>query len=212
MATPFAYATAAATAGGCTQDRVEIFEHDETLIVVVADGAGGLGGGAVASDAVMGAVRARIAERPFDAYDIRAWSHLFTTTDAALARRREAGETTAIVVVVGPYGVVGVSAGDSEAWIIGARPDRLTAQQERARIGTGRCHSTPFHRRQLDGVLVVASDGLFKNVRSEALTMACATADATTIAKALIELPRLRSGAYPDDVTVAVVTNSSTRV
>ena len=207
---PFTFAAASAPAGPRSEDRAEVFEHDDTLIVVVADGAGGLAGGAVASDALVQAVRSRITERPFDPYNIRAWSDVLTAADAELTRSKEAGETTAIIVVVGPYGVVGVSVGDSEAWVVGQRSDRLTENQERARLGTGRCRPTTFHRRQLDGVLVVATDGLFKHARSDAIANGCAAADATTIVNTLVGLPKLRSGTYPDDVAVVVVTPKST--
>lgn len=209
MGPHFARAMAAGSARARSEDRAEVFEHDDTLVVVVADGAGGLVGGTAASQAVVEAVRARIAERPFDPYDLRAWSDLLASADAELTRDREAGETTAIVVVVGPHGVVGVSVGDSEAWVVGARCNPLTDGQERARLGTGRCRPTPFHRRQLDGVLVVATDGLFKHAAREAITAACTHADAITIANRLVELPKLRSGAYPDDVAVIVVSPGS---
>lgn len=207
---PFSFATVSAAAGSCSDDRAEVFEHEDTLIVVVADGAGGLAGGARASDAVVDAVRSRIAARPFDPYNLRAWSEELTTADAELARRMEAGETTAVIVVVGPYGVVGASVGDSEAWVVGRRTHRLTEKQERARLGTGRCRPTTFHRRHVDGVLVVATDGLFRHARSEAIANGCAAADATTAARTLVGLPKLRSGTYPDDVAVVVVIPKAT--
>lgn len=209
MSTHFVFARAAVAAGARSEDRAEVFEHDDTLIVVVADGAGGVVGGDVASDAVVDAVRRRI-RSPFDPYDIRAWSDVLTTADAELARSKDAGEATAIIVVVGPYGLVGVSVGDSEAWVVGARSDRLTEKQERPRLGTGRCRPKPFHRRRLEGVLVVATDGLFKSARSETIRTACAAGAVTTIANALVASPRLRSGAYPDDVAVIVVTPKRT--
>ena len=193
-----------------SEDRAEVFEHEDTLIILVADGAGGVTGGAVASDTVIDAVRARVAERPFDPYNIRAWSDVLSRIDVDLARSSTGGETTAIIVVVGPHGVVGVSAGDSEAWVVGPRADRLTAQQDRARVGTGRCRPKAFHRPQLGGVLVVATDGLFKYARSDAILAACAAADVSTLAERLVGLPKLRSGAYPDDLAVVVVIPRST--
>jgi serine/threonine protein phosphatase PrpC len=54
-------------------------------------------------------------------------------------------------------------------------------------------------------VLVVATDGLFKNAQSEAISAACADADVTAIANTLVEQAKLRSGTYPDDVAVVVV-------
>lgn len=202
--TSLVFATRAVSPRSSSEDRAEVFAHDDCLVVVVADGAGGVAGGAVASEGVIDAVRTRIGESPLDPYDIRAWSDVLATADTALATRPSAGESTAVVVVVGPYGVVGVSVGDSEAWMIGARVDRLTEHQDRARIGTGRSRPTPFHRRSLEGVLVVATDGLFKNVPRSAI-VACCTGGQREIADALVELPKLRSGAYPDDVAFVVV-------
>jgi hypothetical protein len=49
-----------------------------------------------------------------------------------------AGETTGVVVVVSPAGLIGVSVGDSAAWLItGTGIDDLTAGQRRARLGSG---------------------------------------------------------------------------
>ena len=203
MVTRFSFATATVSAGARSEDRAAVFEHDDALVVVVADGAGGVAGGGAASDAVVDAARARVEERPFDPYDIRAWSDLLVTADATLARSKDAGETTAIVVVLGPYGIAGVSAGDSEAWIVGPRIDRLTESQDRTRLGTGRARPTRFHRRMVDGVLVVATDGLFKNARSGAIR-ACCTGEVADIANRLADLPKLRSAAHPDDVAVVV--------
>ncbi len=212
MVPRFSFATATASAGTRCEDRAALFEHDDTLIVVVADGAGGVTGGGAASDAVVDAVRARISARPLDPYNIRAWSDVLTAADAELACSREAGETTAVVVVAGPHGVVGVSAGDSEAWMVGRRAERLTEKQERTRLGTGRSRPTPFHRRSLEGVLVVATDGLFRHAPSGSIVASCSSGTVTEIAGRLVDLPRLRSGAYPDDVAVVVVgTASSTK-
>jgi len=205
MGSNFVFTTRAASSRTHSEDRAKVFEHEDILIIVVADGAGGVVGGAVASDTVIDAVRARVADRPFDPYDVRAWSDMLSHADAGLAGSPTGGETTAIVVVVGRHGVVGVSAGDSEAWMVGDRADRLTEKQDRSRIGTGRSRPTPFHRRTMEGVLVVATDGLFKHARSDSITASCAFDEVADIADKLVELPKLRSGAYPDDVAVVVV-------
>ena len=48
------------------------------------------------------------------------------------------GETTGVVVVVTPRGLLGVSAGDSEAWVITASGiDDLTTAQNKKRVGSG---------------------------------------------------------------------------
>ncbi len=186
-----------------TEDRTDVTEHGGALVVVVADGAGGMRGGSTASDALVDAVRSRLA-KSIDPYDIRAWSELFKETDAALARVL-GGETTGVLVVIGEHGVVGVSAGDSEAWLVSATAiERLTEAQTRQRIGSGRSTATPFRRRSLEGTLVVGTDGLFKYVDAASIIAAC-SAPVIDAADRLAALPRLASGAYPDDVAAVIV-------
>lgn len=98
---------------------------------------------------------------------------MFEETDAALSRVL-GGETTGVLVVIGEHGVVGVSAGDSEAWLVSAKAiDRLTEAQTHQRIGSGRSTATPFHLRGLEGTLVVGTDGLFKYVDAASIVAAC---------------------------------------
>ncbi|NOU34264.1 MAG: hypothetical protein HOO96_40755, partial [Polyangiaceae bacterium] len=96
------------------QDRAQLFSHRGASILVLADGAGGLAGGHAASDALVEAVSAAIAE-DCDAWDVRGWLRLFQETDQALFRVRR-GETTGIVAVFDGDAVFGVSTGDSELW------------------------------------------------------------------------------------------------
>jgi serine/threonine protein phosphatase PrpC len=83
-----------------SEDRAEVFEHGNALVVVVADGAGGVRGGSLASAAVVDGVRASMAHRDFDAYNLGGWSDMFARLDVELASRL-AGETTAVIVVAG---------------------------------------------------------------------------------------------------------------
>lgn len=61
-----------------------------------------------------------------------------------------------------------------------------------------------FHRRDLAGTLVVASDGLFDHAPSDAIRSAC-VGDPRAIADRLVKLPELHSGALPDDISAIVV-------
>ena len=190
--------TAIASKGERSQDRVVTLERDDAVAIIVADGAGGRPGGAEAADAFVHAAVAHL-ERARDWFDVRALADVFSGVDRALCRA-SGGETTAIIVVAAPYALCGVSAGDSEAWIVGqANIDRLTANQDRARVGSAGVRPVMFHRRAFEGTLVVATDGLFRH------------ADATDIARSseraeeLVKLPRLASGEYPDNVGVAVL-------
>lgn len=205
MANPFNYAKALASSRQDSEDRAEVFEVGNALVIALADGAGGVGGGAAASDALIRAVRCRIADATFDAYDLRAWSEVFKSTDIGLARQMT-GETTAVVAVIGPEGIMGISVGDSEAWVLGPVViDRLTEKQNRKRLGSGGARAALFHRPMLDGMLVVGTDGLFKNARPELISAASTEVNAGAAAEKLAGLPRSSSGHYPDDVAVVVV-------
>lgn len=176
------------------------------LVVVVADGAGGLRGGAEAADLLVKAVRSKMEDRSFAVHDARSWMSTFKATDAKLFVRR-AGETTGVVVVVGAGRLLGVSVGDSEGWIIDSTSiDRLTERQEKARLGSGRIVPVSFQRFALEGCLVVATDGLFKYAPAEEIAATLREGgDVATVTRRLAGLPRTPAGTYQDDLAVVVV-------
>jgi serine/threonine protein phosphatase PrpC len=98
-----------------TEDAAEVFERGDTLVAVVADGVGRIQGRATASRALVDAVRRADASPSLS--DVRYWSDMFRSTDSALART-SGGQTTGVVVAIHEAGLVGVSTGDSEAWIV----------------------------------------------------------------------------------------------
>jgi serine/threonine protein phosphatase PrpC len=205
MSSSFVHARALASDRRNSEDRAEAFERGDTLVVVVADGAGGIRGGALASDALVETAKAVAQNVTLDVHDVTLWTTLFRELDATLASKM-AGETTGVIVVVGPNGVTGVSAGDSEAWVIDAdRVDDLTADQMRARLGSGRASPTSFERPALDGVLVVGSDGLFKYASPERIAAAVRAGDVARASQRLTALVKLASGGLQDDLGVVVV-------
>jgi PPM family protein phosphatase len=188
------------------EDRCEIIERGDALVIVVADGAGGMRGGAVASDALVHAICAAVVDDTFDIESGAGWSSVFRRSDTDLAAKM-GGETTGILVVLTPRGLIGVSAGDSEAWMITeTRIDDLTTSQSKLRLGSGRSTPTPFFRPALEGTLVVGTDGLFKYAGAERIAaVARHDDDATEVARKLGSLVQLPSGRYQDDVGVVVV-------
>jgi serine/threonine protein phosphatase PrpC len=185
------------------EDRAEVFVSAEDLVVIIADGAGGTPGGGSASDALVAAVSSEL-QRGGDSFDTRRWEKVFHETDAKLATHFY-GETTGVLVVLGARGLVGVSAGDSEAWAVGATSiDDLTVHQRSARVGSGRIVAVTFERQALDGVLVVGSDGLFKYARPEAVAAIVRVDPPAEAARRLSELVRLSSGRLQDDLAVVV--------
>jgi serine/threonine protein phosphatase PrpC len=197
--------TRAVACGRTSEDRAAVFDRDDTRVVVIADGARGMSGGALASDALVQTVRAVAENETLDVSDPTLWAALFHEADAALSQRM-AGETTGVVVVVGPGGLTGVSAGDSEAWIVTATSiDDLTAGQKRARLGSGRAVPVAFRRPRVDGVLLVATDGLFKYASAERIAAAVRDGAVREAADRLVACARLPSGAFHDDVGVVLV-------
>ncbi len=187
-------------------DVAEIFERDDRLVVVIADGAGGIGGGAAASRAVLESVRRAANDREFPIDDVQRWAGLMRTTDAEVFARG-AGQTTAVVVVVGPQGILGVSAGDSEAWVVTAsRIDDLTVgQYTRRGVGTGQVAPFVFERTALSGVLLVATDGLMKYASPDVIAKVVRDGAMGLAADQLVELVRLPSRTVTEDVAVVLV-------
>jgi serine/threonine protein phosphatase PrpC len=189
-----------------SEDAAEVFERGETLIVVLADGAGGIRGGATASGALVAAVRTAVDDPSFAVEDVQYWADLFRVTDAALAKNR-VGETTGVVVVVGVRHLIGVSTGDSEAWVVTATEahDLTRGQHTKQRLGSGRVEPLVFKHAALSGALVVATDGLFKYAATDVIARMVRASAIQIAAEQLVELVRLPSGKLQDDVALVLV-------
>ena len=194
-----------------TEDRAEIFESGEALVILVGDGAGGVTGGRSASDALVAAVADEV-RRARDLFDARRWLELFHETDRKLADEIS-GETTGVLVALGVRGLVGVSAGDSEAWIVGATSiDDLTVHQHRARLGSGRVVAVTFARHALNGALVMGTDGLFKYAAAGDIAKILRGIPPQDAASRLLELVRLPSKKLQDDFAVVVARRQPAQV
>lgn len=136
----------------------------------------------------------------------QAWIDLFHTRDKALAANGTE-QTTGLVVVLGPRGLMGISAGDSQAWLVtSSRVDDLTiGQHTRDRLGSGHAIAAPFQRASLDGVLVMGTDGLFKYAAPDVIARIVRRNPIGPAAESLVELVRLRSGRVAEDVSVVLV-------
>jgi serine/threonine protein phosphatase PrpC len=205
MPSPYVHSRLLASGRRNSEDRAEVFERNDALVVVVADGAGGVRGGALASEALVATAWAVAQNATLDVHDAALWTVLFKEVDATLAAKM-AGETTGLVVIVGSKGLMGVSVGDSEARIVSTTSiDDLTADQKKARLGSGRAVPASFYRPGLDGVLVVGTDGLFKYTSAERIAAAVRGGDVAGGAERLVALVRLPSGGLQDDVGIVVV-------
>jgi serine/threonine protein phosphatase PrpC len=194
----FAHVVEIAATRGAGEDRAAVLERDGSLVVALADGAGGTGNGAAASQAIVDAV----AGVGSDAHD---WSDLLQQLDRDGARLGH-GQSTAVVVSITASGISGASVGDSGAWLVGGTDivDLTEGQARKPLVGAG---CTPFriHAGGLAGrTLVVASDGLLRYGKRRDIARIASGADLAAAAQALVDLVRLRSGALQDDVAVVL--------
>ena len=92
-------------------DRAAAFDFADGQLLVVADGAGGMSGGAEAAQAVIDHMRSLTRVREQD------WVQVLRTLDAKLSSLPSVGETTAVVALVTNDKIVGASVGDSGGWM-----------------------------------------------------------------------------------------------
>jgi serine/threonine protein phosphatase PrpC len=197
----FEVAKAIEAGGTELQDRAEVFHSGSSLVVVVADGAGGMSGGAKAATHVVGRIKEVINSGVFVPANL---TDFLANLDREMAAAGTFGETTCVLAVLDKGKIVGASVGDSGAWLIsGPEPDDLTAAQIRKPLlGSGRAMPIPFARDQMAGTLLLASDGLLKYTSREAIASVAALSNLNEAAKKLVELVRYPSGALPDDLSL----------
>src|SRR5436190_15767787 len=145
--------------GGRGEDRVVTKRTDTGFLIVVADGAGGTGGGAAAAQAVCdGAIAV------FEDAEPTSWAQHLRSLDALLATVGTGGLSTAVVLHIDGTMVAGASVGDSGAWLIsdGEVIDLTERQVRKPLLGTGKAEPVSIGPFQLIGRLLVGTDGLFK--------------------------------------------------
>lgn len=181
------------------EDRVAVFNHDARTVVVVADGAGGTGAGDVAALAVIREIEAEY----LNIHSANEWASLLRQIDCRIVD----GETTAVVVDVRTIGIAGASVGDSKAVIVkDGTISELTANQKRKPlIGTGMAEPIGFVWPPLDGLRLLGTDGFFNYAKPNAILASIAKSDFQTLPRNCIDMVRLPSGDYWDDVGVIAV-------
>jgi PPM family protein phosphatase len=197
----FATAKQIHAGGSELQDRAEFFWCDSNLVLVVADGAGGMSGGAEAAQFLVESVKKRIGSISMNANGLR---EILSSLDREMATIGAYGETTGVVVVLSEDGILGASVGDSGALDFAKTGmENLTASQVRKPfLGSGRAIPISFTRELLNGTLLVATDGLLKYTSSEKIAATILAADFDETASKLVELVRYQSGGLPDDVSI----------
>ena len=179
------------------EDRATTFPTQAAHLLVVADGAGGTGDGAHAAEAVLAATTTAASTLTSAA----ACAALLTRLDGTLRR----GETTAVIAVILGDIIHGASVGDSGAWCIdphGGIHDLSEHQRRKPLLGSGRATPIPFTATLGPATLLLATDGLFNYCPPVRIATLANTPTLEGLATRLCDLPRLRSGALPDDIAV----------
>jgi serine/threonine protein phosphatase PrpC len=188
--------------GTAGQDRADVIPTNDGVVLVVADGAGGMGGGAEAAEHVIEAVRRALATFGTLGDPVS----VLRAVDRDLAAR-SSGQTTAVVVTASSSSIIGASVGDSSAWLVGENGfiDLTRDQTRKPLVGSGSAVPVAFrHAEAFRGTLIVASDGLFKYAKQERLCAAAQNPELEAVPASLVDAVRLPSGNLQDDVAVIV--------
>jgi PPM family protein phosphatase len=178
------------------EDRVAVIQSDDRTIVVVADGAGGVGNGDLAAEAVI--------------REVTTGYQAISTAEQWEARLREIdcrigiGESAAVIVDLRADAIIGASVGDSRAWIIrdGELIDLTASQIRKPLLGSGEAQPVQLCCGPLIGTLIVATDGFCNYVKRDHLTRLVAHAEFIELPRRCVELVRLPSGELWDDIGI----------
>jgi len=123
--------------GGKGEDRLLVERRGPRTLAVVADGAGGIGGGKIAAE-----LTCSMARDFFQTDTVRTpdyWVRCLLDIDCALAGSAAGGQSTAVVAEIANGQVAGASVGDSGAWILGGREihDLTETQHRKPLLGSG---------------------------------------------------------------------------
>ena len=185
------HAIALASATSVGHDRAAVYEMGPEIVIALADGSGNSRRAALAAEAAVAAF----------ARDDVDWDAL--DGDVALL----GGQCTAVRLRLSADGIRGESIGDSEAWRFGAGVSvHLTEHQIRKPLLGDGGIPVSFEAGPLAGAtLVVATDGLWHYAKLDAIAAVARDTDLAMVATSLVELVRLPTGAFSDDVAVVVV-------
>ena len=183
------------------QDRGLIMGDGSRVVLCVADGAGGSGGGAESAATAVEWVRQNASQL----IDADSCAEMRRKMDTIIANDQVAGETTCALAIITPEEIFGASTGDSGIWLIpeeGTHVDLTQAQQRKPFLGSGSAWPVPFQRPRCLGRLLLATDGLLKYASANRILATCREPQIELAADRLVELVRYPSGALPDDVTL----------
>jgi len=181
-------------------DRAAAARAGSGTLLVIADGATGVGFGGVAADTFVEA----ILSGPGDL----GLPERFMLADDRIAERGIDGDTTGIALVRSPDRIAGCSAGDSEAWFFpeGGVPVDLTGgQSRRPRIGNGAFPCAFMLPNLPKGIVVAGSDGFWRWTDPGRVADIVPRFEVRRLPDALLVDMLERFGPPDDDVTIAVM-------
>jgi len=192
------YETTSVTVAGerACQDRLAVLEFPDRVVVAVADGAGGSGGGDEAAETVIREVSAAASE----SHDAESWAKILGQIDCRIG----SGESTCVAAEVSDDGIQGASVGDSSAWLVhdGELFDLTRDQIRKPLLGSAAAHPVGFSSTFSRGVLILSTDGFSKYVKRELFLKEVNWLDFSVLARKLVEMVRLPSGQLWDDVSI----------
>ena len=177
---------------------------DDSLLALLADGAGGTSGGRESATWALDELERRLKSVRIGREPL----HHVMSELAVEAQERSAGQTTLIVVQFTGTRLVGASIGDSEVRLFDPTScQTLTdGQQRKPLLGGGipRIHSFEAEL-QFNALLVIASDGLWRFAHEPLPAVDTVRGSLPSIATALIDAARLPNGQLQDDVSLIAI-------
>lgn len=187
----------AAAAGA---DRAAAFDFADGRLLVVADGAGGMSGGAAAAQAAIDQLRDLPSNVEPD------WVNVLLRLDRYLSSSASFGETTAVLAYVTSDHVAGASVGDSGGWMfaLGVWLNLLEEQKRKPLLGSGAATPVGFGPFPIGDRVLLGSDGLFRYVDADRIGELASLNPVARAARELVNAARLPSGNLQDDITVVI--------
>jgi PPM family protein phosphatase len=184
------------------QDRAEVFEFKYGTGILLADGAGCGNQADLAAEQFICAARDSIMNLPFT-NDFICIEQILRRIDTYINKDNTGNETTGICAIIHNNQILGASVGDSKCWLFNQEFDyELTMHQYRKPLlGSGSVTAVGFGPMEIDGSIVVGSDGLFNYASIEKIK-AVMDKKETNLSKRLIDMVRLPSGQLQDDCSV----------
>ena len=145
-------------AEGVGDERAALVALPAGVLAIISDGAGGMAGGAAAAELLVHEIRAALGEHR-ELPDGDAISAALVRADGVIAAARLAGQTAALVAVVGADRVGGATVGRCQALLLREQEVRtLSTAGRQPLLGTGAAQPRPFEGAMVGARLLLGND------------------------------------------------------